>query len=416
MQGANRRLRSFPKVIMVAKILVGMLCAHLLCFSVMFLLISKRLHSRKMGMDFFAVGNFLLGSAYVLQLVEGGPAWSAMSVLNHTLTLASPVAYWLGAKRFFGHPVPLLRPLLVFAAAYSAVQVLVQWSLGPVARYAMLSGMAAALFFVMALTVVYGVRTFARDLYGEMVFFAVLICGICVLNAIKFYKLVTGGLDAMQMDQQFQLVFYIYMSFLATVLPPSIVWLVLRRLTDDLRNIAARDPMTQLLNRRGLTEAVQRYFLSRKAEPVHLLIADVDHFKRINDSYGHQAGDAVLCKVAEVLQSTVRRGDLVGRIGGEEFVVISLETDAAGVAQLAERVRAAVEAQSIRVKGLDKALQCTVTIGISSRFADAGAVNSAMRQADAALYKGKAAGRNRVEVVQPAYSNQFIASRSEASA
>ena len=401
---------------MVAKILVGMLCAHLLCFSVMFLLISKRLHSRKMGMDFFAVGNFLLGSAYVLQLVEGGPAWSAMSVLNHTLTLASPVAYWLGAMRFFGHPVPLLRPLLVFAAAYSAVQVLVQWSLGPVARYAMLSGMAAALFFVMALTVVYGVRTFARDLYGEMVFFAVLICGICALNAIKFYKLVTGGLDAMQMDQQFQLVFYIYMSFLATVLPPSIVWLVLRRLTDDLRNIAARDPMTQLLNRRGLTEAVQRYFLSRKAEPVHLLIADVDHFKRINDSYGHLAGDAVLCKVAEILQSTVRRGDLVGRIGGEEFVVISLETDAAGVAQLAERVRAAVEAQSIRIKGLDNALQCTVTIGISSRFEDAGAVDSAMRQADAALYKGKAAGRNRVEVVQPAYSNQFIASRSEASA
>ena len=174
--------------------------------------------------------------------------------------------------------------------------------------------------------------------------------------------------------------------------------------------------MTQLLNRRGLTEAVQRYFLSRKAEPVHLLIADVDHFKRINDSYGHLAGDAVLCKVAEVLQSTVRRGDLVGRIGGEEFVVISLETDAAGVAQLAERVRAAVEAQSIRIKGLDKALQCTVTIGISSRFEDAGAVDSAMRQADAALYKGKAAGRNRVEVVQPAYSNQFIASRSEASA
>lgn len=110
---------------MVAKILVGMLCAHLLCFSVMFLLISKRLHSRKMGMDFFAVGNFLLGSAYVLQLLEGGPAWSAMSVLNHTLTLASPVAYWLGAMRFFGQPVPLLRPLLVFAAAYSAVQVLV---------------------------------------------------------------------------------------------------------------------------------------------------------------------------------------------------------------------------------------------------------------------------------------------------
>lgn len=398
---------------MVAKILVGMLCAHLLCFSVMFLLISQRLNSRKMGMDFFAVGNFLLGSAYVLQLLEGGPAWSAMNVLNHTLTLASPVAYWLGAMRFFGQPVPLLRPLLVFAATYSAIQVLVQWSLGPVARYAMLSGMAALLFFVMALTVIYGVRTFAKDLYGEMVFFAALIMGICVLNALKFFKTIHGGLDALQMDQQFQLIFYIYMSFLATVLPPSIVWLVLRRLTDDLRNIAARDPLTQLLNRRGLTEAVQRYFNSRKADPVHLLMVDVDHFKRINDGYGHQAGDGVLCQVAEVLQNTVRRGDLVGRIGGEEFVVICLETDAAGVAQLAERVRAAVEAQSMHIKGLDKALQCSVTIGISSRFEEAGAMEAAMRQADVALYRGKAAGRNRVEVVQPAYSNQLIPARSE---
>ena len=401
---------------MVAKILVGMLCAHLLCFSVMFLLISQRLRPRKMGMDFFAVGNFLLGSAYVLQLVEGSPAWSAMSVLNHTLTLASPVAYWLGAMRFFGQPVPLLRPLLVFVVAYSVVQVLVQLSLGPVARYAMLSGMAALLFCVMVLTVIYGVRTFAKDLYGEMVFFAVLICGICVLNAIKFYKLVMGGLDALQMDHSFQLVFYLYMTFLATVLPPSIVWLVLRRLSDDLRDIAARDPMTQLLNRRGLTEALQHYLSARNAEPVHLLMVDVDHFKRINDSHGHQAGDAVLCKVADVLQSAVRRGDLVGRIGGEEFVVICLETDADGVMQLAERLRAAMEAQTIRVAGLERSLQCTVTIGVSHSFKDATALDNAMRQADAALYRGKAAGRNRVEMVQPAYSNQLIQSRGETAA
>jgi predicted signal transduction protein with EAL and GGDEF domain len=165
----------------------------------------------------------------------------------------------------------------------------------------MLSGMSALLFLAMVITVVYGVRTFAKDLYGEMIFFAVLISGICVLNALKFMKLVDGGLNALHMDSNFQLVFYIYMSSLATVLPPSIIWLVLRRLTDDLRDMAARDPMTQLLNRRGLTEALQRYFTSRKAVPAHLLMVDVDHFKRINDTYGHQVGDAVLCQVAEVL-------------------------------------------------------------------------------------------------------------------
>ena len=382
---------------MVSTILVGMLCAHLLCFAAMFLLISKRLHGKKMGMDYFAVGNLLLGLAYVLQLVEGGPAWSAMSVLNHTLTLAAPVAFWLGAMRFFGRPVGLLRPLLVFGALYSGAQVLVQWGLGPVARYAMLSGMSALMFLVMAGTVVYGVRTFAKDLYAEMVFFATLICGICVLNAIKFVKLLGGGLEALEMDTQFQLVFYIYMSFLATVLPPSIVWLVLRRLTDELRNLAAHDPMTQLLNRRGLTDALQLYFNSRKAEPAYALMVDVDHFKRINDSYGHQAGDTVLCHVAQVLRNTVRRSDLTGRMGGEEFVAICLDSDMEGVMLLAERLRAAMESHAMPMAGGGKMLHCTVTVGVSHQFTGVQGLEAAIQQADAALYRGKAAGRNRVE-------------------
>ena len=381
---------------MVATILVGMLCAHLLCFSAMFLLIGKRLQGNKMGMDFFAVGNLLLGLAYALQLAEGGPAWSLVSVFNHILTLAAPIAYWLGAMRFFGQSVSLWRPLIAFSVAYGAVQVLVQWSLGPVARYAMLSGMSALLFFGMALTVVYGVRTFAKDLYGEMVFFAALIGGICILNVVKLWKILDGGLEALQLDQGFQMVFYAYMSSLATVLPPSIVWLVLRRLTDDLRNLAARDPLTGLLNRRGLTETLQLHFNARKAVPAHLLMLDVDHFKRINDTYGHQTGDAVLCEVSNVLRTTVRSGDLAGRIGGEEFVAICLDSDAQGALHLAERLRAAIENQALWVNGIDHPLRCTVTIGVSQPFMGTQALEEAMRQADHALYRGKAAGRNRI--------------------
>ncbi len=192
---------------MVGSVLVGMLCAHLLCFAVMFLLISKRLQGKKMGMDFFAMGNLLLGLAYVLQLVEGGPAWSMMSVVNHTLTLAAPITYGLGVMRFFGFPAPLWRPLAAFVLAYSTAQALIQWSLGPVARYAMLSGMSALLFLVMTLAALYGVRTFAKHLYREMAFFALLISGICILNAIKFIRLLQGGLEVLHMDSSFQMVF-----------------------------------------------------------------------------------------------------------------------------------------------------------------------------------------------------------------
>lgn len=382
---------------MVATILVGMLCAHLLCFSAMFLLISHRLHGNKMGMHYFATGNLLLGLAYVLQLAEGGPAFSVMNVANHTLALTSPVAYWLGAMRFFGQQVPLWRPVVVFSLAYAAAQVLVQWSLGPVARYAMLAFMSATLFFVMAWTVVYGVRTFARDLRWEMIFFALLITGIGVLNAMKFVRLVTGGLDMLSMDHTFQMVFYIYMSSLATLLPPAIIWLVLRRLTDELRGMAARDPMTGLLNRRGLSEALQRHFSHRDAAPAYLLLMDVDHFKRTNDTYGHQAGDAVLCHVADVLRAAVRRGDLTGRVGGEEFAAICVDTDAMGAMQIAERLRAGIEGRSIDIPGSGQRLRCTVTIGISSHFTGTQGLEDAMRQADTALYRGKKAGRNRVE-------------------
>jgi len=382
---------------MVASTLVAMLCAHLLCFSGMFLLISRRLPGNRMGMDYFAVGNLLLASAYILQLLEGGPAWSLMSVINHILTLAAPIAYWLGAMRFFGRQVPLWRPLIAFAVAYGLAQWWVQASAGPAARYAMLAAMATVLFFAMTLTVIYGVRTFAKDLYGEMIFFSLLIGGICVLNALKFMKIVDDGLDALHMDSRFQMIFYIYMSTLATIVPPAIVWLVLRRLTDSLRNIAARDPMTNLLNRRGLADALKQYFNARQAAPACLLLLDVDHFKRINDTYGHQAGDEVICQVADLLRATVRRGDLTGRIGGEEFVAIFLNADTQGVTFLAERLRANIESQAIKVAGADQSLRCTVTIGISPHFHGVQGLEDALRQADSALYRGKAAGRNRIE-------------------
>ena len=96
---------------MVATVILGMLCVHLLCFCVMFMLISRRLHGKKMGMEVFALGNLLLGCAYIMQLLGGQPGWSLISALNHTLTLCAPVTYLLGALHFFNRPVPVLRSL-----------------------------------------------------------------------------------------------------------------------------------------------------------------------------------------------------------------------------------------------------------------------------------------------------------------
>ncbi|PJI99656.1 diguanylate cyclase (GGDEF)-like protein [Acidovorax sp. 69] len=381
---------------MVATVVLSMLCVHLLCFSVMFMLISTRLRGRKMGTDVFAIGSLLLGFAYVLQLLDGPATWGLMSIVNHTLTLCAPVAYGLGAARFFDQPVPVARPLLALAGVYTAAQWLVQTMLGSEARYALLAAACAVLFVAMAGVLLYGTRTFARHLRTEMAVFATLIGGLGAMNAAKCVLILSGGLGNLDMGHHFQTAFYIYMSFLGTVLPPAVVWLVLHRLTDDLRVMAVHDPLTGLLNRRGLADALEAHFRSRPAAMAHLLMVDIDHFKRINDTYGHKVGDLVLCSVAEVLQRTARQGDLTCRLGGEEFVVIALDMDGAGAMQLAERVRDAIERSQVSGGSEHGAIHCTVTMGVSARFASAQALDESLQQADAALYRGKMLGRNRV--------------------
>ncbi len=381
---------------MIATLLVGMLCVYLLSFTVMFLLISRRLQDENMGMDVFGVGNLMLGGAYVLQLLEGAPGWSWLSMLNHTLTLCSLLAYCVGGARFFGRSTPLAVPLLCLAVGYSLVQILVNWAFGPVARYVMLAGVCAVSFVAMVAMLLYGVRSFAKDLRGEVLLFAGLISGICVLNVIKLSKLLSGGFEAVSNDGRFSMVFYVYMCSLATILPPSIVWLVLRRLTDSLRTVAARDPLTHLLNRRGLSTALDACF-RRPGTTARLLLVDLDHFKNINDSYGHHVGDEVLCGVADALRASVRKDDLVCRLGGEEFAVICVGADDASVLRLAERVRSSIEQKVMLQGALYAQLRCTVTIGVSDSFGSESALGQAMQQADAALYRGKHTGRNRVE-------------------
>nr|WP_256355078.1 GGDEF domain-containing protein [Pseudomonas sp. sia0905] len=365
----------------------------------MFLLISTRLADKKMGMDVFALGNLLLGLAYIMQLVDGPPDFGLMSVVNHILTLSAPVAYLLGALRFFGRPTPIVRPLLLLAATYAALQLLVQALLGDEARHALLAGACVLLFLGMIVALLVGSQTFAKDLRVEMLVFAVLISGICVLNAAKFVMIVSGGMAALDMSSGFQRIFYLYMSFLATVLPPCAVWLVLRRLTDELRSLAAHDPLTQLLNRRGLIDALEVHFSSRTAAPAYVLIVDIDHFKRINDTHGHKVGDLVLCHVADALKTSARQGDLICRLGGEEFVVIALDAEKTGVLQLAERMRKAIERIEVPGSNRNQPIRCTGTIGVSADFTSAQAFDDFLQQADAALYRGKESGRNRVEWV-----------------
>jgi diguanylate cyclase (GGDEF)-like protein len=162
------------------------------------------------------------------------------------------------------------------------------------------------------------------------------------------------------------------------------------------KTAAATDPLTGLLNRRGFFEETATLCTRRRKAkaPVTLLAFDLDRFKSINDAHGHAAGDDVLRVFAEVARDNLRANDIVGRLGGEEFVAL-LPANAAEAGIAAERVRAALAATAIVRDG--KTIAVTVSIGLAC-CAPTVAVDALIAQADEALYRAKANGRNRIEI------------------
>jgi diguanylate cyclase (GGDEF)-like protein len=190
--------------------------------------------------------------------------------------------------------------------------------------------------------------------------------------------------------------------------PGSAAWL--QGLIDGLCELSSRDALTGLTNRRQFESVLARELdrVARAGEPALLLLLDIDHFKRINDTHGHGAGDLVLKAVAETLMQCVRPMDTVARIGGEEFAVALPNCPPAFGPMVAERMRARIEQCRIPV-GLTDPLSVTVSLG--GAFAPQWLRSSLklwLERADKQLYRAKAGGRNRAEF-EPAVVSQVSA-------
>ena len=168
-----------------------------------------------------------------------------------------------------------------------------------------------------------------------------------------------------------------------------------------LEQLAQTDPLTQLLNRRALTERITAEMerALRYDSTLALLMIDLDHFKKVNDTYGHLVGDDVLRDVGQLLNQTIRGSDITARYGGEEFLVLLPETDDAGAVAFAERIRIAVEEHPFARDSMAEPLQITASVGVAvfpaARIEN---VEDLFARADAALYRAKAEGRNRVRM------------------
>lgn len=187
--------------------------------------------------------------------------------------------------------------------------------------------------------------------------------------------------------------------------PAQLIWCydisLRKRMEQELLVLATTDALTGLSNRHAFMQRAADLVKSaeRFDQPCTLLMLDIDHFKQVNDLYGHQSGDEVLAKLGQLLLREMREVDIVGRLGGEEFAALLTQTDPTSAAAVAERLRSAV--QKLQLKAVDgRPLHLTVSIGAAARR-PAEPLEGVMSRADSALYQAKSNGRNRVEHASP---------------
>ncbi len=234
--------------------------------------------------------------------------------------------------------------------------------------------------------------------------------GLATVSWIKFVKLHGTGkalVDALLSMQQPMLLVTVaillgglFHSF--TILYPALLKKDLEQLealniADDFRDKAYRDPLTGLHNRRFFDQAIRAYHeeFQSKGASFGLLFLDLDHFKNVNDTYGHDAGDIVLKEIALCLKALVREHDVLARIGGEEFAVIVTFVDNGQLPGIAERYRSQIE--SVQIDAGGNSINPTVSIGAALNKSSLTA-NDLFVAADMRLYEAKRAGRNRVSI------------------
>jgi diguanylate cyclase (GGDEF)-like protein len=218
---------------------------------------------------------------------------------------------------------------------------------------------------------------------------------------------VTGGVDCMRQDctlmpvkdENGEVQYVCFTLFDAT--DTSIYQSQLHQLTEQLREASNRDGLTKLFNRRYIEETLEKEFnrARRYQGKLSAILTDIDFFKKVNDTHGHLAGDDVLRAVAQRLEACLRNTDIVGRYGGEEFLIILPETDLAGATILAERLRQAIKATPIEVE--EVSLPVTISLGVTELRSKTAGYAQLIAEADVGLYQSKENGRNCYTIFSP---------------
>jgi len=313
--------------------------------------------------DVLAIASFALLGAAVPGIVTRELAWkpgAAVVAASALLLLALPDD---GDQRWQARVIDLTGAGLTLAAGLSAWRALGNGANGRRAP----APLALPLFLIAALMAARGLQTFIHP----------------------------GRLD-MRAPTEFNLAFLWTALVLTLLQNATLAFLVMMRLINRIERLLQRDPLTDTLNRRAFDQALcNAHAWLRRGRGYALVMIDMDRFKQLNDSLGHAAGDAALRQMVKELQPCLREVDRFGRLGGEEFCVLLPDTDIAGAALVAERMRALVDATPLRWLEQDWPLSASLGVAEAERVDES--ADSVLARADAALYRAKSQGRNVVQ-------------------
>lgn len=354
------------------------------------LLIREGLRAWTLGISFQAAGWFLAG------LRGGLSSWIGVVVAN--LAIIVGVAECLHALRRFRGPLPRLKlPYVAVVGVYAVSMLFTYVWPDRVLRMGFNSSLMA---LVSAMAAAEALRAKPE---GEQVRPSAVLVGVtfgfgALVLALRVAGIIFSGTAPMLGGVQiptWQILPYAAMAFVPVLATLGFALMCNDVLNRELARLATLDPLTGILNRRSLEEAAARAFTAarRHHRPLSLALVDADHFKAVNDTFGHETGDEALCRIVAVLQAGCRGEDALARLGGEEFLVLMADTDETAACAAAERLRASVE--GLALSGGGRPVPLRISIGVAEA-APGESFAETLRRADLALYAAKGAGRNRV--------------------
>lgn len=205
-----------------------------------------------------------------------------------------------------------------------------------------------------------------------------------------------------------QSIVFTFASLMPVIATSGFMLMCAERLNEDLTRLATLDPLTGVFNRRTMTEMANKAIAASKrhGRALSLLILDIDHFKRINDQFGHEAGDLALCRFVELVQEVMRESDVIARIGGEEFVLILPDSDERTSIEVAERIRQRLDGANFSISGWMVPLR--VSIGVGTLGPEISNLETLLRETDHAMYEAKRGGRNCVVAVSAMHAQSAL--------